>query len=156
MSKKPTDQEKKQMLSYGFVWDEVDNDFVAGYQTDLRRVKVLKIFSSQMFSTSGAVATSSLFHVFGYHQFKLLVDVGVTGTPTDLQIYIQFSDDMANWYNYVNGPFGSLFYTAASGDRKECLDGKLLPPYIRSYVVSTGCDSSNTFSLSLKAVISDA
>jgi hypothetical protein len=82
-----------------------------------------------------------------------LVNLDVTGAPTDIVIAVQFSDDRVTWFNYVIGPFGDLRYEDAAGDKKECLDFPILAPFMRLYLVATGSGPGATFLMTCKVVL---
>jgi hypothetical protein len=49
------------------------------------------------------------------------------------------------------GPWGDLRYIDA--DKKECLDFPIIAHYMRLRAVSSGCSSSNYFTVTVKAVL---
>ena len=88
-----------------------------------------------------------------YREFALLIDIGVTGSPTDIVIRAQFSDDESDHYNYMNGPFGDLRYEDAAGDKVEAVMGRVCAPFFRVHVISSGCDANNYFTVKIKVVL---
>jgi len=53
----------------------------------------------------------------------------------------------------MNGPFGDLRYEDSAGAKQEAVIGKVVAPYMRIHVVSSGCDGTNTFTLTAKAIV---
>lgn len=153
MSIKPTDLQQPRLLDSAFVWDEVLADFVTAYRTDFRRQKTVTPVSAILFNSAALAYTSPVFQVAGYRDLLLLINLDVTLAPTDIRIDLQFSDDQANFHKYMIGPFGDLRYEDSAGDLKESLNAPILAPYMRIYVLSSGCDANNTFLLTLKTIL---
>ena len=97
--------------------------------------------------TSDSIATEN------FRDLSVLVNLAVTLAPTDIVIRIQESDDDVNFHTIMNGPFGDLRYEDSAGAKKEAIHGKVLAPYLRAYVVATGTDATNFFTLTLKAIL---
>ena len=114
---------------------------------------VSTLVNAVVFDSAAEAYTSAAVDCSGYRKFLLEMNVDVTSVPTDLNIQIQFSDDNATFYNHMNGPFGSLMYEDSAGDKLECVSGECLAQYVRLYVLSSGCDASNTFTLTAKLVL---
>jgi hypothetical protein len=98
--------------------------------------------------TSDSVATEN------YRNLSVLVNLAVANTPTDIVIRIQESDDDVHFHTIMNGPFGDLRYEDSAGAKKETIHGKVNAPYLRAYVVATGTDGADTFTLTLKVILS--
>ncbi len=87
----------------------------------------------------------------GVEHFILNIDFTGTADAIDIVFQVQFSDDAVNWHNYIIGPFGDLRYVDA--DKKECLEFPIIAPQMRLRTVSSGCSSSNYFTVTAKAVL---
>ena len=97
--------------------------------------------------------TAGYIDVSAYRDFLLLISVTVTNSPTDIVIRVMFSDQATAGHLFVNGPFGDLRYAAIAGTKTEAIHGKCLAPYMSVYVLATGTDASNSFTLTVKAVL---
>lgn len=106
-----------------------------------------------VFNSTDEAYTSAAFAVSDYREFSLLTDLAVANAPTDIVIRVQFSDDNVTYYNLMNGPFGDLRYEDTAGDKLEAVFGKVMAAYMKVYVLSSGCDATNTFTLTVKAVL---
>lgn len=137
---------------YGRIWDDSEQKWKIAYHRAFRRQETVTFIDDVVFNTSGETSTSDPFQCAPYAEFLLLVELDVTGSPTDIYIDVQFSDDKANWYKYMRGPFGDLRWEDSAGDKLECLDGPVLAPWMRLYVVSSGCTSSAYFTMRAKAI----
>ena len=137
---------------FAYIYDESDQKRVVAYRTDYRRQKTVYFVDHINFNTANEVYTSEPFHCAGYRDALLLVNLDVTGAPTDIYIDIQFSDDFAIWYKYMLGPFGDLRWEDAAGDKKESLNFPVLAPYIRLYLVSAGCEQGAEFLMNVKVI----
>jgi len=104
-----------------------------------------------VFDTADETYTSASLDVSEYRNFTILLDLAVTLAPTDIVIRVQFSDDDSTFYNLMNGPFGDLRYEDTAGAKVEALTGRIIASYMRIYVVSSGCDATNKFTLTVKA-----
>lgn len=109
--------------------------------------------SAVLFDSAAEAYTSASINCSGYRKFLLEINLDVTLAPTDIQIFVQFSDDNTTFYNYMNGPFGCLLYEDAAGDKLECVSGDCLAAYIRIYVLSSGCSATATFLLTCKLIL---
>lgn len=136
------------------IFDDRDGKIKTAYLAYIKRIESVQFLNAVTFNSSGETFTSQEFECAAFKQFLLLIDLDVTATPTDIQIFVQFSHDRANWFNYVIGPFGSLMYEDGAGDKKECVSGDIVAHWMRIYVVSSGCDADNYFVLSLNAEVS--
>ena len=128
--------------------DEWEN----GWETRYRRVKTVQLFDANEFNASVTTLTSKSFYCEPYKKFSLLIDLGVTGSPTDILIEVKFSDDNAKFYKLMNGPFGDLRYEDSAGDLLEEIQGECRASYCHVKVTATGTDGSNKFTLNTKLV----
>jgi hypothetical protein len=135
------------------IWDERDRKWKVAYETRFRRLETINFVDAVLFNSAAEAFTSKEFECAPYKEFNLMIDLDVTGSPTDITINVQFSHDNANWFKHMDGPFGSLMYEDSAGDKKECVTGKIIANWMRIYVLSSGCDASNTFKLSINAVV---
>lgn len=120
---------------------------------DLTKQAVSTLIDAVVFNSAAEAYTSAAVDCSGYRKFLIEMNVDVTLVPTDLNIQVQFSDDNATFYNYMNGPFGSLMYEDGAGDKLECVSGDCLAQYVRLYILSSGCDATNKFTLTAKLVL---
>lgn len=142
-----------QLPEYAYIWDERDNRFYLGYRRDYNRQKTVEFVKGVTFNADVTTYTSEEYHSVAYREFKLLVNLDVNNTPTDIVINVQFSDDRATWYKYMNGPFGDLRWEDGAGDKKEAISGPILAPWMRLYLVATGTSAANTFKMTVKAIL---
>lgn len=117
--------------------------------------ETITLVDGVVFDVDAETYTATGVDVSDYRDFLLLIDLAVVGAPTDLQIQVRFSDDDSKYRQYMNGPFGDLRYEDAAGAKAEAIHGKCLGPYMDIHVISTGCDGSKTFTLTVKAVLSN-
>lgn len=136
------------------IWDERDLKWKLAYEARFRRLETVKFIKAVLFDSTGEVFTSEPFECAPHKEFLLLIDLDVTSTPTNIQIWVEFSHDFVNWFKLMNGPFGSLMYVSAQGDLKECVTGKIIAHWMRIYIVSSGCEATKTFKLSVTAEVS--
>lgn len=135
------------------VWSERLGAWVTAYRTDFIQQFTHTFIDNITFDATTTSKTSREFHTAPYQKFLLLINLIVASSPTDIVIAVQFSDDRANWYKYMQGPFGDLRYEDAAGDKMECISGPVLAPWMRLYVVATGTSGSNKFTLTGKVVL---
>jgi len=107
-----------------------------------------------VFNEAAEAYTSEKLDVSDYRDFAVLLDLAVALAPTDILISVEFSDDCTTYYRLVNGPFGDLRYEDTAGAKKEAIIGKVIASYMRIHVLSTGCNATNTFTLTAKVVLS--
>jgi len=142
-----------QLSDIALLWDNEQNDFVVAYRKDFKKYTTVSLLDKFLFNSSGLAKTSDSYECTGYDNFLLLIDLDVTGTPTDILIAVEFSNDGVTWYKYMIGPFGDLRYEDGAGDKKECLPGLVIAKEIRVTLTSSGCDSSNTFRMSIDVIL---
>lgn len=106
-----------------------------------------------VFNSTDETYTSASIDVSAYRFFSVLLDLAVADAPTDIVVRVQMSDDDSTWRNFMNGPFGDLRYEDAAGAKNEAIHGPLSAPYMRFYIVSSGCTATKTFTLTAKAVV---
>lgn len=86
-----------------------------------------------------------------YRHFGLFLFIDSTGTPTTLQVKVQFLDRWTGrWYTYKQGPFASLFWEdgdTASGIA-ECFRDQCLGRAIRITLTGVGTSGSAYFTVS--------
>ena len=136
------------------IWDERDLKYRLAYEARVRRLETFEFVKAVLFDSTAEVYTSKSFECAPYKEFLLMIDLDVTGVPTDIQIWVEFSHDNVNFFKLMDGPFGSLMYEDSAGDKKEAVSGKIIAGWMRLYVVSSGCDATNTFKLSVTAEVS--
>lgn len=105
-----------------------------------------------VFDTTAETYTADGYDVVEYRDFLLLIDLEVTGTPTDIQIQVRFSDDDTTYYRLVIGPFGDLRFEDAAGNKTESLVGKCLSTFMDIHCISSGCNGTDKFTLTVKAI----
>lgn len=136
------------------LWDERDLKWKLAYEARVRRLETVQFVKGVLFDSAAETYTSDSFECAPYKEFLLLIDLDVTGAPTDIRIDVEFSHDNVNFFKLMDGPFGSLMYEDSAGDKKEAVSGKIIAHWMRIYVVSSGCTSSLTFKLSVTAEVS--
>ncbi len=135
------------------LYDERDNAWKVAYVATSKRLETIEYVKAILFNAAAQTYTSKEFECAAFKEFMLMMDVDVTLAPTDITIWVQFSHDRINWFNLTDGPFGSLMYEDTAGDKKECVSGKIIAHWMRIYVVSSGCNATNTFKLSVNAEV---
>jgi len=134
------------------IWTGGKEKWEVAYRTDYRRHKPITFVDNILFNAAGQTYTSDILRCAPYRNFLLLIDLNVTGVPTDMVIDVKFSDDQAKFYKYMHGPFGDLRYEDSAGDKLECIDGPILASYMQLKLTSSGCDGSKTFLMTVKAI----
>ncbi len=134
------------------VLDQEENEFTKCWLTSCKRLKTKKLIDAITFNDVIASYTSASFFCEPYRKFALLINLDVTATPTDIVIRVEFSDDNAKWYQYMNGPFGDIRYEDSAGDKLEAILGELRSSYVRLRAVATGTTAANTFKLTAKLI----
>jgi len=135
------------------IWDNSDHIFVTAYRNDFKRVKTIALLPAVTFNASVTSKTGKLFEVVAYRSALIMINLVVTGAPTDIVFEIEFSHDRAVWFKYVIGAFGDLRYEDAAGDKKECMEIPLLAPYVRCKATATGTDGTKHFDATVWAVL---
>lgn len=135
------------------IWDISTQKFITAYRKDFKRQKTLTLIDAITFNAATTTKTGILFDVAAYASALILIDVDVTGAPTDIIFELEFSVDRVNWYKYMMGPFGDLRYEDAAGDKQECLELVILAPYMRCKTTATGTDATKTFKATVKAIV---
>lgn len=143
--------EQPALSEAALIWNNATGKWELAFRTDYKRLNTVTFVDKILFNSSGQAYTSEPFDCAAYKDFLLLIDLDVTGAPTDIVIDVEFSDDRATWYKYMRGPFGDLRYEDSAGDKKECLDGVIRAEYMRVTLTSTGCDGAKTFLMTVKA-----
>lgn len=106
-----------------------------------------------VFDTTNETYTSTGYDCVEYRHFLLLITLGVTNNPTDIQIQVRFSDDDTTYYRLMLGPFGDLRFEDTAGNKFEALYGMCIAPWMDIHVISSGCDANKKFTLTVKAVL---
>jgi len=120
---------------------------------DLTRQKNVKPVNGEVFDDSQVTYTSAEIDTEGYRKFLLRLRLTVTGAPTSIQIFVQFSQGGATYENYTRGPFGSLMYEDTAGAKNECIEGEVLAAKMKIYVVAVGTDANKIFTLTAKVIL---
>lgn len=152
MKGRPEDLPVPMLSDIALVYDNEDGDWVVAYRKDFKKFKTVTFIDNVLFNSSSQAETSDPFECTGYESFLLLINLDVTSNPTDIVIAVEFSDDGTTWYKYMRGPFGDLRYEDSAGDKKECLDGVIRAKEMRITLTSTGCESTKTFRMTVKAI----
>lgn len=134
------------------VLNQAENIFEVCWNISCKRLKTEKLIDAVTFNDVIASYTSEKFFCEPYRKFTLLINLDVTATPTDIVIRVEFSDDGAKWYQYMNGPFGDIRYEDSAGDKMEAILGELRASYVRLRAVATGTTAANTFKLTSKLI----
>ncbi|HDZ62617.1 MAG TPA: hypothetical protein ENH40_05685 [Nitrospirae bacterium] len=136
-----------------FVWVGGKEKWEIAYRTDYRRIKTITFVDNILFDTANEIYTSVIVKCAPFRNFMLLIDLNVTGAPTDIVIDVKFSDDRANFYKYMLGPFGDLRYEDTAGDKMECINGPIIAQYMQLKLTSSGGSGGNTFQMTVKAIL---
>lgn len=136
------------------IWDVVRKEFVTAYRSDFKRQRVISLIDSIALDAAPTSKTGSGFSVAPFKSALILIDVAITGAPTDVLFSIEFSPNKILWYKYMIGPFGDLRYEDAAGTKAEALDIPILAPFMRAKAVATGTDGSKIFTVAVTAILS--
>lgn len=153
MRAKPKDLKQCKLVESALIFDESIGEWEVAYRKDFKRQKTHTFVDAVTFDATDETYTSKPFECIAYSTFLLLINLDVTGSPTDIYIDVEFSDDRANWYKYMRGPFGDLRWEDGAGDKKECIDGPVLARYMRLKLTSSGCATGATFLMTVKAIL---
>ena len=134
------------------LWDEREQKRIDTFISTFRRQKVVDFITAILFNCPGQIAVSQPFECLGYRDLLLLIDLDVTGQPTDIVIELEFSNDRVNWYKYSQDFWIDLRYEDTAGDLLECVEAPVLAPWVRVRLVSTGCEAGATFEMTVKGV----
>lgn len=135
------------------IWDNSDHQFVTAFRSDFKRQFTIILLDAVTFNAVTTSKSSNIFEVPAYKNGLLLINLDVTGAPTDIVFDLEFSDDRVTWFKYMIGAFGDLRYEDAAGDKKECLNFPILAPFIRLSSTATGTDAVKTFLITAKAIL---
>ena len=110
------------------------------------------LMTGQVFDDDPTSAYSDEHDISNESALWVHISVESANAPTNIRILAQFEDDV-NWADFEEGFFGSLFW-----EDTETADGvhkaHLLPcggeDNLRFYVVATGTDGANTFTVTIK------
>jgi len=119
------------------------------------RKKTITLIDAQVFDDVTTTKTSTSIDISAYRWFELLIDLAVTGTPTDLLIEAEVSDDDTTFYKHMRGPFGDLRYEDTAGDLREAIGDVCPSNYLRVKATATGTTALNKFTLTVKIAIMD-
>jgi len=108
------------------------------------------MIDAHVFDAADEAKTSNSIDVSDYKSLIVLIDLAVVLAPTDIVIDIEFSDDDSTFYKLMEGPFGDLRYEDSAGALKEALQSECYGKHVRVVATSSGCDGSNTFTLTVK------
>ncbi len=135
------------------LWHDVKQDWVPAFERRFQYNQTLKLLDNQVFNSTDEAKNSKIIDVRRYARGLLLLNIDFTGTADDIDIVfrLQFSDNKTDWYTYTIGPWGDLRYIDA--DKKESLDFPIIASQMRLRAVSSGCSSSDYFTITAKAVL---
>lgn len=114
------------------------------------------LFTAQRFETT-AVGNSVNYNCENFRNFAIFLQVTSTGTPTDIQLFVEFSNNNGGtWFRLRKGAFAVLVYedvaTAGAGT-KEIFDGPCLGAIFRIAAVASGVSAGvNYFDVTATAV----
>jgi len=111
------------------------------------RIKCVKLIDNQTFNAALTSYTSSSIRCDAHRYFALLIDLDVTGAPTDIVFSVWFSHDNTTFFKYMNGPFGDLRYEDAAGDKLEAIHGDISGKYVKLTAVATGTGEQALFNV---------
>lgn len=94
---------------------------------------------------------------YDYHKACLLSEIVSTGTPTNIQVWVEISPNQGtDWYRLTNGNLNGLVWTgvAAAGiGAKESYFFNAPGGMIRVAYQGTGCDTDNYFTITLSLAL---
>jgi len=145
--------EKPKIADSAEIYYERENTWRSGWQQNYKRIRTVTLINNITFDNNTTSITSDAFYCEPYSKFSLLTNLEVSGTPTDILIEIETSDDQANWYKLMNGPFGDLRYEDAGGAKKESIQGEIRAHKIRIKATATDTTAVNKFTLSADIIM---
>ncbi len=135
------------------VLDERTRDYITAWLRAWKKQETKRLINAVTFNAVTTTKTSDSIFVAPYSDFLLLINLDVTLAPTDITLSVEFSYDNINFFKYMRTPFGSLMYEDSAGDLLECIEGKILAPWMRVKAVATGTTATALFTLTLDAVL---
>jgi len=153
MSKKPPELIQNLLPESVLIFNENKQEWEIAFNRNYKRIITEDLISAFTFNEASETKTSIALDCSAYQKGLLLLNIDVTGAPTDIYFRLQFSDNRVDWFNYVIGPFGDLRFEDSAGDQKVCLDFPILAPYLRLYAVSSGCEATKTFLVTAKIIL---
>lgn len=108
---------------------------------------------SETFDDTQSEFTSDALDARAWTRALHYIDVSSSGTPTDVQIILQFSpDDGSTWFDYKKNYWGDFRYedTATSSGLQECIDSMLAGTKFRYKVVATDTTATDTFTVDIQ------
>jgi hypothetical protein len=114
------------------------------------------LFNAQRFETT-SLQSSVNYNCENFRNFALFLQVTSTGTPTDIQFYVEFSNNNGGtWHRLRKGAFAVLVYedvaTAGAGI-KEIFDGPCLGAMFRLGALPSGVSAGvNYFDVTARVV----
>lgn len=136
-----------------FLWNDREVDWELAWRRNFRRQRTVTFIDNITFNASTTTKTSDPYYCGPYATFLLLHKLTVASTPTNIVIDVEFSDDRANWYKYMRGPFGDLRWEDSAGNKTESIDGPIIAPWIRIIITATGTTATKTFTSTVKLVL---
>lgn len=128
------------------------NDAVLTSLRKLHSQSIYTLIDAIVFDSADEAYTSGSIAVANFRRFTLLIDLAVSGAPTDIVLRVQVSDDDTTFRNLMNGPFGDLRYEDSAGNKNEAVQGEILTPFMKLYVLSSGCTAGAYFTLTSKII----
>ncbi len=141
---------RESLLDTAAVLDQRKSEWNDAYDTRYKRVQVVTFLDKKVFDDVAGTWTSDEFFCAPYSKFCFLNNVAWTLTPTSLQLYIEVSDDAINWYQKMDGPFGSYMYVPAQGAIKDSVEGIINSTWVRVRAVVVGSSAVNKCTLTSK------
>ena len=99
------------------IYDTIKRVFSVAYRKDFKRITSVKLLDAVTFNASVTSKTGLIFNVPAFSNALILIDIVVTGSPTDILISIEFSHDRVNWYKFMRGPFGDLRFAGQASHK---------------------------------------
>lgn len=111
------------------------------------------LMSAQVFNNVTTTANSTEHDISTESALWVHIFVGSTLAPTDIRVLPQFEDDAAQWWDFEEGLWASLFWEdtdTAAGIYKVFLLPCGGQDNVRFNVVATGTDANNLFTVTIK------
>ena len=134
------------------VWDERELTWFVGWEGRFKRQIIKTFFTKKALITTDAYVSES-FYCAPYQ--NALVEIYIpdtTGTPTDLLIDAEFSDDGVTWFKYMDVYWGDLRWEDVGAPYSESVPLRILAQFIRFKATSQGASAQAYFTLSLKVI----
>ncbi len=117
--------------------------------------KVITFFNARAF-TATAKVNSRVYYCEPYNKMLVLIHMpDTTGTPTDILLDLEWSDDKVTWYKFMVNYWGDLRWEDTGAPYNESVEVDVLAPYVRFSATSAGASAQAYFTLTVKGIFNE-